>query len=245
MLSDFEKERYKRHLSLPGFGEEGQEKLRRSSVLVVGAGGLGSPVALYLAAAGIGNIAIIDGDRVDSSNLQRQVIHSERNVGKSKVESAAEHMRALNHEVRVDPIFDWVTPDNIDSLIGPHDFIVDATDNFRIKFLLNDACVRGCKPFSHGAISQYAGHTMTYVPGSACYRCLFDSEPPSVEPSGPLGVLPGVIGVIQATEAIKYITGVGQLLTNRLLTYDSLTMTFRNISLQPRPDCACRAKTLC
>ncbi len=237
MLTEYDRERYRRQIILPDFGEECQARLLQSSVLIVGAGGLGSPVALYLAASGIGHIGIIDGDKVDLSNLQRQIIHSEQTLGCDKVDSAAESLRRLNSHIEVTPIHDWLTEENADSIIAPYDFIIDATDSFQIKFLINDVCVRSGKPYSHGAISRFAGQTMTVVPGSACYRCLFDSMPHKTDPVGPLGVLPGVIGVIQATEAIKYIAGIGELLTDTLLIYDALTMRFDRIHVRKGGTC--------
>ncbi len=238
-LTDEEKLRYARHLALPDFGEEAQERLRSGSVLVIGAGGLGSPVALYLAAAGVGHIGIADGDCVDVSNLQRQVIHSSADVGRSKVKSAAEKMRALNPHVEVTEIGSFLTADNIGSTVSPYDFVVDATDSFRIKFLVNDTCVRLGKPYNHGAIWRYEGQTMTVVPGSPCYRCLFSSEPAEGAVAGPLGVVPGILGTIQATEAIKYLTGIGQLLTGTLLHFNALTLDFVKITVPLSASCPC------
>lgn len=226
--------RYARHISLPGFGEEAQERLKNGSVLVIGAGGLGSPVLLYLAAAGVGRIGVADGDVVDTTNLQRQIIHTTASVGVSKVASAASKMRDLNPEVRVDEYREFVDAGNIEELMAEYDFVIDATDGIGAKFLINDACVRAGKPFNHGAIFQYEGHTMTVLPGSANLRTLFPDGPEGVEnrePVGPLGVVPGVLGTLQATEAIKYLSGVGELLVNRLLCFDLLTMQFTCIRL--------------
>lgn len=229
MFTEDEKLRYARHISLPGFGEEGQLRLKNGSVLVIGAGGLGSPVLLYLAAAGVGHIGVADGDVVDTTNLQRQVIHTTASVGMSKVKSAAARMRALNPDVEIEEFGEFVNESNIAGLIAGYDFVIDATDSIDIKFLINDACVEAGKPYNHGAIFQYEGHTMTVLPGSADLRTLFPDGPSAVDrsaPVGPLGVVPGVLGTLQATEAIKYISGVGELLVNRLLCFDLLTMQF-------------------
>lgn len=235
MLTDEEKLRYARHLSLPGFGETAQEKLKNGSVLVIGAGGLGSPVLLYLAAAGVGRIGIVDGDTVDTTNLQRQVIHTTHGVGTSKVASAAQRITALNPDVSVEPHHTFVSSENITSLISGYDFVIDATDNLDIKFLVNDTCVAVGKPYNHGAIFQYEGHTMTVLPGTADLRHLFPDGPEAVTkgaPMGPLGVVPGVLGTIQATEAIKYLSGTGELLTDRLLRFNLLSMQFTTIALR-------------
>lgn len=229
MFTEDEKLRYARHISLPGFGEEGQLRLKNGSVLVIGAGGLGSPVLLYLAAAGVGHIGVADGDVVDTTNLQRQVIHTTASVGMSKVKSAAARMRALNPDVEIVEFGEFVNESNIAGLIAGYDFVIDATDSIDIKFLINDACVEAGKPYNHGAIFQYEGHTMTVLPGAADLRTLFPDGPSAVvrsAPVGPLGVVPGVLGTLQATEAIKYVSGVGELLVNRLLCFDLLTMQF-------------------
>ncbi len=236
-LNETDRMRYARHLSLPGFGEEAQSRLKSGSVLVIGAGGLGSPVCLYLAAAGVGRIGVMDGDRVDESNLQRQVIHSTADIGMPKVESAARRMLALNPYVDVATYDFRFTADNAMTMLDEYDFVIDATDSIQAKFLINDMCVAANKPFSHGAIYRYCGHTMTYKPGSACYRCLFDTMPDPVETSGPLGVLPGIIGTIQASEAVKYLAGVGDLLIGSLFTVDTLTMTTARIAVPRRNDC--------
>lgn len=236
-LSDEERGRYARHLNLPGFGEEAQLKLKAGRVIVIGAGGLGSPVCLYLAAAGVGHIGVADGDWVDLSNLQRQVIHTTAGIGSPKATSAAESMIALNPDITVTPIAEMLTADNISDIISGYDFVVDATDSFKAKFLINDACVAAGKPYSHGAIWRYEGQTMTVTPGTACYRCLFDSEPDTGTAMGPLGATAGILGTIQAAEAIKFLTGTGELLTNRLLRFDTLTMQFTTITLTPSPYC--------
>ena len=243
MLTVDEKERYARHLALDQVGEPGQERLRAGRVLVIGAGGLGSPAALYLAAAGVGCIGIADGDRVELSNLQRQVIHGSSDLGRSKVLSARDRMLEINPGVQVECIGEWLTAENIGGLVARYDFVLDATDNFEAKFLINDACLGAGTNYSHGGILKFQGQTMTVRPHqSTCYRCIFP-EPPDPEVAlsccraGVLGVLPGVIGVIQATEALKFLLGVGELLTSRLLTYDALTLRFREVALGRNPDC--------
>lgn len=236
-------ERYSRHIILKEVGGKGQQKLFDGKVLIIGAGGLGAPIALYLAAAGIGTIGIADADDVDLSNLQRQVIHFTPDIGKAKVESAKEKMLAINPYVKVVTYKEWVTAANINRIIADYDFIIDGTDNFAAKFLINDACVLLGKPYSHGGILQFDGQTMTIKPGeSACYRCLFPEPPPkdaipSCSQAGVIGVLPGVIGTLQATEAIKFLLQKGDLLTNRLLTYSALRMKFREVPLKRNTLC--------
>lgn len=234
-LTDDDMRRYARHLSLPGFGEEGQLRLKNGSVLVIGAGGLGSPVALYLAAAGIGRIGIADGDRVDITNLQRQVIHRTADIGRPKALSAAEKMLAVNPALNVDVIDSFVSAETLPQLIAGYDFVIDATDSLAIKFLVDDVCTAAAKPYSHGAIWRYEGQTMTVLPGSVTYRQLFPDQPAAADGTaagGPLGIVPGILGTIQAAEAIKYIAGVGQLLTDRLLRFNALTMRFSEIRLR-------------
>ena len=237
-------ERYNRHLLLREVGMEGQKKLWNAKVLIVGTGGLGSPAALYLAAAGIGTMGVADGDRVDMSNLQRQVIHHTPDVGRLKVESAAEKIRALNPDVKLTLIPERITAKNASVLFKPYDFVVDATDNFPSKFLINDACVLAGVPFSHAGVLRFQGQTMTVIPGkSACYRCVFEAPPPdgavpSTSQVGVLGSIAGMLGILQATETIKFITGAGNLLTDCLLTFDSLMMNFRRVPLKKNPRCA-------
>ena len=245
-MYDFTEEellRYSRHILLKDVGVEGQEKIRNGKVLVVGAGGLGAPVALYLAAARVGTIGIVDGDVVDLSNLQRQVIHFTGDVGHPKVESARDKMLAINPNVKVNTIREFLMSDNALDIIKDYDFIVDGTDNFPVKFLINDACVMAGKPFSHGGILRFEGQTFTHLPGTACYRCLFKSPPPAnavptCSQAGVLGAIAGMLGTIQAAETLKYLTGVGELLTNKLLTFNAKTMDFRKINTRRQASCA-------
>lgn len=230
-------ERYSRHIILKEVGAKGQKKLLNAKVLIIGAGGLGAPAALYLAAAGVGTIGIADADEVDHSNLQRQVIHTTADVGKAKVQSAKETMEAINPDVTVNTYRTFIDSENILDIIKDYDFVIDGTDNFPAKFLINDACVMAKKPFSHAGIIRFKGQLMTYVPGQGpCYRCVFKNPPPkdavpTCKQAGVIGAMGGVIGSLQAMEAIKYILGVGDLLTGYLLTYDALKMEFRKIKL--------------
>ena len=234
--------RYSRHILLQDVGVEGQEKISNGKVLIVGAGGLGAPVALYLAAAGVGTIGIIDGDVVDLSNLQRQVIHFTPDVNKAKVLSAKEKINQLNPDVKVVTYYELLTAGNALEIIKDYDFVVDGTDNFPVKFLINDACVKAGKPFSHGGILRFDGQTITVLPGTACYRCVFHAPPPpnavpTCSQAGVLGAIAGMLGTIQATEVLKYLTGVGDLLTNRLLTFNAKKMEFRTINVKHNPRC--------
>lgn len=234
--------RYSRHILLPQVGGAGQRKLRQSRVLVIGAGGLGSPVVLYLAAAGVGTIGIADGDIVDLSNLQRQISHTTADVGRQKVVSAAERVGAINPGVEVVPYPFRLNKENISKIIEEYDFIIEGTDNFPTKYLVNDACYFAEKPFSIGGILRFEGNTMTHVPGSACYRCVFPQMPPAgVIPTcaeaGVLGAIAGMIGTVQATETLKYLLGIGELLTNRILTMDALSMQWRTIPVRKDPQC--------
>lgn len=230
-------ERYSRHIILKEVGVKGQKKLLKGKVLIIGAGGLGAPAAMYLAAAGVGTIGIADADVVDLSNLQRQIIHATKDLGKKKVDSAAETMREMNPDVTVNTIHTFVSARNIRELVRDYDFILDGTDNFPAKFLINDACVLEKKAFSHAGIIRFKGQLMTYVPGEGpCYRCVFKNPPPpdavpTCKQAGVIGAMGGVIGSLQAMEAIKYLLGVGDLLTGRLLTYDALKMEFHTIRL--------------
>ena len=235
-------ERYSRHIILKEVGAKGQKKLLNAKVLIIGAGGLGSPVALYLAAAGVGTIGIADADDVDLSNLQRQVIHTTNDVGTPKVESAKKTMEEINPDVKVITYHTFVTSENILDLIKDYDFVIDGTDNFPAKFLINDACVMAKKPFSHAGIIRFQGQLMTYVPGKGpCYRCVFRNPPPkdavpTCKQAGVIGAMGGIIGSLQAMEAIKYILGQGDLLTGYLLTYDALKMEFRKVKLPSNTD---------
>ena len=236
-------ERYSRHILLDDVGVDGQEKLLKAQVLIVGAGGLGSPVGLYLAAAGVGTIGIIDSDSVEISNLQRQIAHFTRDIGISKVDSAAEKMKAINPDISVRTYSEFLCAENITEIIKDYDFVIDGTDNFPTKFLVNDACIFLGVPFSHGGILRFNGQTMTVIPGqTACYRCCFRKPPPpdavpSCAQAGVLGAVAGMLGTIQAAEALKFITGAGELLTNELLTFDARNMAFRKIKLKKQENC--------
>ena len=242
-LSAEQLERYSRHFLLHQLGEKGQGKLLDAKVLLVGAGGLGSPVALYLAAAGIGTLGIVDADVVDRSNLQRQVLHTTDRVGMRKTESAAMTIHALNPDVQVHAYPERLTVDNVMALFRDYDVIVDGSDNFPTRYLVNDAAVLVGKPVVHGSIFQFEGQVSVFTPHAGpCYRCLYPTPPPpgmvpSCSEVGVLGVLPGVIGVIQATETIKLMIGQGEPLVGRLLLYDALAMRFREIRIRRNPDC--------
>jgi molybdopterin/thiamine biosynthesis adenylyltransferase len=224
-------------------GGAGQEKLLGSKVLIIGAGGLGAPAGLYLAAAGIGTIGIVDSDKVDLTNLQRQIIHHTNDVGIEKIKSAENKMRAINPDVTVQTYQTRVNAKNITDIIRKYDFVIDGTDNFGAKFLINDACYFEKIPLSHAGILRFHGQLITILPGeTTCYRCIFNAPPPantvpSCSQAGVLGVLAGVIGSLQATEAIKYLLGLGKLLTGTLLTYDALEMNFRAVKLNRNPNC--------
>jgi molybdopterin-synthase adenylyltransferase len=236
-------ERYSRHILLKDIGIEGQQKLFAAKVLIIGAGGLGSPIALYLAAAGVGTIGIADADTVDLSNLQRQIIHFTADLHRPKVKSAAEKMRAINPDVTVNTYHEFLLAANIRQIICGYDFVIDGTDNFAAKFLINDACVLEKIPFSHGGILRFDGQTMTVLPGqSACYRCVFNAPPPrgsvpTCSEAGILGAVAGMLGTMQAVEALKFITGTGSLLTNTLLHFDAKTMDFSKVRLKRNPNC--------
>lgn len=242
-LTDEQVERYSRHILLPELGGDGQERLLSGSVLLIGAGGLGSPAGMYLAAAGIGTIGVIDNDVVDLSNLQRQIAHATPDLDRPKVESAAETFTAMNPDVDVRTYQTRFTADNALDIVKDYDFVVDGADNFPTKFLVADTCHFSGKPYSHAGILRFQGQTMTVVPGeSACYRCVFNSPPPpdsvpSCSQAGVLGALAGVVGCLQATEAIKCILGTGELLTDRLLTFDALKLNFRTVPLSRQPKC--------
>ncbi len=246
-LSAQQKERYRRHLIIPEVGEEGQAKLLKSRVLLMGAGGLGSPAALYLAAAGVGTMGIIDMDVVDLSNLQRQIIHTVDRAGKPKVESARAAIEALNPDVKVIPFKERLDSSNVLRILEGFDLVLDGGDNFPTRYLLNDACVSLKKPNIHGSIFRFEGQVTTFVPYQGpCYRCLYPAPPPpdmapSCAEAGVLGVLPGIVGLLQANEAIKLILGKGNPLVGRLLTFDALSTKFHELKLRRDPSCpVCR-----
>ena len=240
-------DRYSRHLRLPQVGIEGQRRLAQARVLVVGAGGLGSPAAYYLAAAGVGTLVLADDDVVDRSNLQRQILHTDARIGVPKVESARIALTALNPRLAVEAAAVRVTADNVESLVRDADVVVDGADNFPVRYLLSDACVQLRKPLVYGAVHRFEGQASVFDAGrrrgeAPCYRCLFPEPPapedaPNCAEAGVLGVLPGVIGLLQATEALKLILGLGQPLAGRLLHFDALSMRFRETRLAPDPDC--------
>ncbi len=237
MFTGDELERYDRQILIKGFGEEGQAKLKRAKVFIAGAGGLGSVTTTYLAAAGVGVIRVVDHDKVELSNLNRQVLHWDEDIGTKKVDSAAKKLKKLNPRVRVEAIEEMITEANISQLVAGFDLIVDAMDNLPARYLLNKVAIERNIPFFHGAVHGFEGRAMTIIPGeTACLRCLYRGA--IVEGKFPvIGVTPGVIGCIQATEAIKYIVGIGGLLTNRLLVYDGLNMKFTEFRVKRDPNC--------
>ena len=242
-FTDEQVKRYSRHIILPEVGGKGQKKMLQSKMLIIGAGGLGAPAAFYLAAAGVGTLGIIDGDVVDLSNLQRQIIHYTPDIDKPKVISAKEKIEAINPDVKVITYHELLTSKNALDIFKEYDVIIDGTDNFSAKFLANDAAVFTGKPLVHGGILRFVGQVYSIVPHkSACYRCIFNSPPPAgliptCQEAGVVGVLAGVIGTIQATEALKLILGIGTPLTNRLMTFDAQKMDFREIKLNKNPNC--------
>ncbi|MCI0463048.1 MAG: molybdopterin-synthase adenylyltransferase MoeB [Gemmataceae bacterium] len=243
-LSQNEVARYSRHLIMPEVGVEGQKRLKAASVLLIGAGGLGSPLGLYLAAAGVGRIGLVDFDVVDFSNLQRQIIHGTPDVGRPKLQSAKERISAINPEVQLDLYETRLTSANALSILAPYDIVIDGTDNFPTRYLVNDACVLLKKPNVYGSIFRFDGQASVFAPPQGpCYRCLYPEPPPPGEvPScaegGVLGILPGLIGCIQATEAVKLILGKGTPLIGRLLLYDALEMTIQEFKVRRNPKCA-------
>lgn len=250
-FSKEELRRYSRHLILPGVGAEGQKRLKRARVLLVGAGGLGSPVALYLAAAGVGRLGLVDADRVDLSNLQRQILHGTRTIGETKLESARERLTDINPHVDLDLHETRLTADNALDILRDYDIVVDGTDNFPTRYLINDACVILGKPNVYGSVIRFEGQASVFSAGDGpCYRCLFRDPPPpelvtNCEEGGVFGVLPGLVGMIQATETIKLLLGHGETLSGRLLLIDALRMRFHTVSLQCDPECkACGTREI-
>lgn len=242
-LTREQKRRYNRHIILQDFGAEGQARLLKAKVLIVGMGGLGSPIALYLAAAGVGTIGMVDGDFVSVTNLQRQVIHSTPDVGLLKNESAERKLRAINPELTVVRHDCFLSENNALDIIRPYDFVLDGTDNFAAKYLVNDACLMLGKPFCMGGINRYSGQVMTHVEGSACYRCMFPEPPAYAEVEtcasvGVLGSIAGMMGTIQATECIKFLAQTGELLTDALLMFDAKSMQWNRLDLNRDPNCA-------
>ncbi len=242
-LNNEEIARYSRHLILPEVGMEGQLKLKQAKVAMIGAGGLGAPLGLYLAAAGIGRVGLVDFDIVDASNLQRQVIHGTKDIGRKKLDSAADRMRDINPNIRIDKFDTGLSSENALDILRDYDVVVDGTDNFPTRYLVNDACVLLKKPNVYGSIFRFEGQATVFAyEDGPCYRCLYpEPPPPGLVPScaegGVLGILPGIIGVIQATEAVKIILGIGETLKNRLLLYDALGMRFRELKLRRDRDC--------
>lgn len=241
-LSPEQLTRYSRHLRIPEVGERGQQKLLDARVLLVGAGGLGSPAALYLAAAGLGTLGIVDDDVVDRSNLQRQILHTDRRVGMPKVDSAEETIHALNPDVVVNKVHERLTSENVLEVFAGYDIVVDGGDNFPTRYLINDACVHLGLPNVHGSVHRFEGQATTFVPGGPCYRCLYPEPPPpdlapSCQEAGVLGVLPGIIGLLQATEVIKLVVEIGEPLVGRLLAFDALSTEFRELRLRRDPAC--------
>lgn len=242
MFTEEQFNRYSRNILIKEIGIEGQEKLARAKVLVIGGGGLGSPVLMYLTVAGIGAIGIVDFDSVDVSNLQRQILHFTSDIGKEKTLSATEKLSQLNPHTKFTLYKEKLTAQNIISIINNYDFIVDCTDNFETKFLINDTCVQQKKPFSHAGVLRFEGQVMTHVPSSACLRCMFDTIPsdtisPKSSTHGILGATAGIAGTMQASEVIKFFTQSGELLTNRMLFFDALNMKFREVKFEKNDEC--------
>ncbi|MFC1712758.1 molybdopterin-synthase adenylyltransferase MoeB [Candidatus Poribacteria bacterium] len=242
-LSETQKDRYSRHIMLSEIGESGQKKLLGAKILVVGLGGLGSPVGYYLAAAGIGHLGIIDPDVVDISNLQRQILHSTPTIGVPKPDSAEKTIVSLNPDVKITKHAGRLTAENAADIVRDYDIVIDACDNLPTRYVMNDACQAENKPLVHGSIFQFEGRATVFLPGEGpCYRCLYLEPPPADMMPGPtdiglLGVLPGVIGVVEATEAIKLILGLGESLVGKLLIYDALSMEFQKLNIRKNPDC--------
>lgn len=242
-LTEEEIERYSRHIILKDLGGTGQQKIKDAKVLVVGAGGLGSPVAFYLAAAGVGTLGLVDSDHVDLTNLQRQILHTTEDTGRPKVESAREKLEAMNPNVEVKTYNQYLNKDNVESIIADYDIIVDGVDNFPTRYLLNDACVMAGKPLVEAGILQFSGQLTTIMPGEGpCYRCIFAEPPkegaiPSCQEAGVLGAIAGTIGTLQATEVLKLITGIGRPLVGRMLVYDAKDLSFREVEVKKSDNC--------
>ena len=237
MLTPSERERYDRQIMIGEIGQEGQEKLKRSRVAIAGAGGLGSPIAIYLTAAGIGKIRMIDHGQVALSNLNRQILHWEEDIGRKKIDSARTKLKNLNRAVEIETIAETITEGNVSQLVDGCDVIVDAMDNLPTRYVLNRCAIEKKVPFFHGAVNGFEGRAMTILPGkTACLRCMYRGPVPQ-EKFPVIGVAPAVIGSIQATEVIKYLVGIGKLLTNRLLIYDGLKVTFSEFRVNKNPDC--------
>ncbi len=242
-LTEQELQRYGRQLVMPEIGEEGQEKLKSSRVLVVGTGGLGSPAAFYLAAAGIGTLGLLDSDRVELSNLQRQILHGEPTLGKNKVDSAQHTLENLNPYIKVETHHLRIDVDNVEDIISRYQVIVDGCDNFRTRYLINDACVIHRRPFVYGSVMRFEGQASVFFPpASGCYRCLFKEPPPpgavpSCQETGVVGIAPGLIGIVEATETIKLLLETGSSLLNRLLIFDGLEMSFMDVNYNQDPLC--------
>jgi adenylyltransferase/sulfurtransferase len=242
-LTEEQIERYSRQIILPDIGGKGQEKLLNAKVLIIGAGGLGSPCALYLASAGIGKLGIVDSDKVELNNLQRQILHSAKDVGRPKAESAVDRINSINKDVDAIPYNIRLSSANILEVIKDYDIVVDGSDNFPTRYLVNDACILSKKPLSHGGIFRFDGQAIMILPGkSACYRCLFPEPPPpglvpSCQEAGILGAVAGIIGTIQANEVLKYILGIGNLLIGKLLVFSALDSSFRHVKVPRDPKC--------
>jgi len=242
ILTPYQVERYSRHIIMPQVGSSGQRKLLDARVLIIGAGGLGSPVSIYLALAGVGTIGIVDFDTVDLTNLQRQILHNNSDVGRRKIESAKDTLKAYNPDVRVETHEEPLTSENAMGIIAGYDVVINGADNFPARYLVNDASYLCGKPLVDGSILMFDGQATVYIPGKGCYRCLFPEPPPpgsvpSCAEAGVLGMMPGLVGTVQATETVKLILGIGNSLTGRLLLVDALDMEFRTVKIRRNTDC--------
>ena len=237
MLTDDELTRYNRQIMLKGIGKDGQEKLKKASVFIAGAGGLGSPISIYLAAAGVGNIRLVDHDKIELSNLNRQILYGDGDIGKRKTDSAAEKLKSLNKDINVEAVAETITGENVAGLVGDCDLIIDAMDNLPTRYLLNQTAIEKKIPFFHGAVYGFEGRAMTVIPGkTACLWCIYQGR--VTQGKFPvIGVAPAVIGCLQAAEVIKYITGIGELLTDKLLMYDGLNLEFTKLEVKRDPNC--------